>query len=102
MSIVDNCGRSPTISCIHANGADVEALAEKAAGAGFKMDKGYGDFKKALGEVVAEGLSPIRERTLQLLDDPAELDKLLDNGAEKAREVARPNLLRTWERMGLG
>jgi tryptophanyl-tRNA synthetase len=64
--------------------------------------KGYGDFKKDLGEVVAEGLAPIRKHTLELLDDPVELDKLLDSGAEKAREVAHPNLLRTWERMGLG
>ena len=37
--------RSPTISCIHANGADVGALANKAADAGFKMDQGYGDLK---------------------------------------------------------
>ena len=43
--VEDAARRSPTISCIHANGADVEALAEKAAGAGFKMDKGYGDLK---------------------------------------------------------
>jgi tryptophanyl-tRNA synthetase len=64
--------------------------------------KGYGDFKKDLGEVVAEGLAPIRERTLELLDDPAELDRLLDAGADKAQEVSHPNLMRTWERMGLG
>jgi tryptophanyl-tRNA synthetase len=64
--------------------------------------KGYGDFKKDLGEVVAEGLSPIRERALALLEDPTELDALLDSGADKSREVARPNLLRTWEMMGLG
>ena len=31
--------------------------------------KGYGDFKKDLAEVVVEALSPIRERTLELLDD---------------------------------
>ena len=37
--------RSPTISCIHAQGADVDALAARAADAGFKMDKGYGDLK---------------------------------------------------------
>jgi tryptophanyl-tRNA synthetase len=64
--------------------------------------KGYGDFKKDLGEIVAEGLAPIRERALELLDDPAELDELLDSGVEKARKVAHPNLLYTWERMGLG
>lgn len=37
--------RSPTVSCIDANGQDVEAMAKQAAAAGFKMDKGYGDLK---------------------------------------------------------
>ena len=64
--------------------------------------KGYGDFKNDLGEVVAEGLSSIRERALELLEDPRELDILLDAGAGKAREVAHPNLLQAWDRMGLG
>ena len=43
--VKDPARRSPTISCIDAQGADVEALAAKAADAGFKMDKGYGDLK---------------------------------------------------------
>ena len=64
--------------------------------------KGYGDFKKDLGEIVAEGLAPIRKRALDLLEDPEELDELLDAGADKAREVARPNLTAAWEKMGLG
>lgn len=63
--------------------------------------KGYGDFKKDLAEVVVEGLSPIRERTLALLDDPKELDALLESGAEKARAVARPILGEAMSRMGL-
>ena len=63
--------------------------------------KGYGDFKKDLAEVVVEGLSPIRERTLELLDDPKELDDLLEAGAEKARAVARPVLRDAASRMGL-
>lgn len=37
--------RSPTVSCIDAKGADVDGLASRAADAGFKMDKGYGDLK---------------------------------------------------------
>mgnify|MGYP003630856794 FL=1 len=41
----DAGARSPTVSCIDAGGQDVEALAKQAAAAGFKMDKGYGDFK---------------------------------------------------------
>ncbi len=63
--------------------------------------RGYGDFKKDLGEVVVEGLSPIRERALELLDDPRELDDLLGAGAERAREVADSTLHDAWAKLGL-
>ena len=63
--------------------------------------KGYGDFKKELAEVVVESLSPIRERTLELLDDPRELDEVLEAGAEKARGVARSTLHHAWAKLGL-
>ena len=63
--------------------------------------RGYGDFKKDLAEVVVEGLSPIRKRTLELLDDPQELDALLESGAEKARAVARPVFRAAAPAMGL-
>jgi len=63
--------------------------------------KGYGDFKKDLGEVVVEALAPIRERALQLLDDPKGLDELLEAGAEKARGVAHSTLHDAWAKMGL-
>lgn len=63
--------------------------------------KGYGDLKKDLGEVVVEGLSPVRERALDLLDSPKELDDLLETGAEKAREVAHSTLSDAWAKMGL-
>jgi aspartate aminotransferase-like enzyme len=43
--VKDEAARSPTVSCIDACGADVEALAKKAHSNGFKMDKGYGDLK---------------------------------------------------------
>jgi tryptophanyl-tRNA synthetase len=63
--------------------------------------KGYGDLKKDLAEVVVEGLSPIRDRTRELLDNPRELDDILEAGAEKAREAARSTLHEAWARMGL-
>ena len=63
--------------------------------------RGYGDFKKDLGEVVVEALAPIRERALELLDDPKELDDLLESGAERARDVARATLRDAQTRMGL-
>lgn len=43
--VADASARSPTVSCIDADGADVEALAKRASTGGFKMDKGYGDLK---------------------------------------------------------
>jgi tryptophanyl-tRNA synthetase len=63
--------------------------------------RGYGDFKKDLAEVVVESLTPIRERTLALLDDPRELDGILEAGAERAHEVARSTLHDAWAKLGL-
>ena len=54
--------------------------------------RGYGDLKKDLAEVVVEFVTPIQERTQAYLDDPAQLDKLLAIGAEKARAVAAATL----------
>jgi tryptophanyl-tRNA synthetase len=63
--------------------------------------KGYGDFKRDLAEVLVETLSPVRERALELLDDPRELDGILETGAERARSVASSTLHDAQARMGL-
>jgi tryptophanyl-tRNA synthetase len=65
------------------------------------VGKGYGDFKKDLAEAVVKGVSPIRERALELLDDPRELDEILDDGAERARKVATSTLHDAWAKLGL-
>ncbi|MFG1650413.1 tryptophan--tRNA ligase [Micromonospora sp. NPDC049275] len=62
--------------------------------------RGYGDLKKELAEVVTEFVRPIQERTRTYLDDPAQLDKLLAAGAEKARSVAGATLRSAYERVG--
>ncbi|MET4158893.1 tryptophan--tRNA ligase [Agromyces sp. PvR057] len=62
--------------------------------------RGYGDFKKDLAEVVVDRLAPIRARTLELLDDPAELDRLLAIGADKAAERAEVVLRTVYDRVG--
>jgi tryptophanyl-tRNA synthetase len=62
--------------------------------------KGYGDLKKDLGEVVADFVRPIQERTQAYLTDPAQLDKLLAIGAEKARGVASATLRDTYHNIG--
>jgi tryptophanyl-tRNA synthetase len=50
--------------------------------------QGYAALKREVSEAVIEGLRPIRERYEQLIADPAELDRLLVDGAERARAVA--------------
>ena len=63
--------------------------------------KGYGDFKSAVAEVVIAELEPIRDRTKQLMDDPAELVSLLKTGADKANEVASNTLKAAYTAIGL-
>ncbi|GIJ70339.1 tryptophan--tRNA ligase [Virgisporangium ochraceum] len=63
--------------------------------------KGYGDLKKDLAEVVVAFVEPIQQRTRMYLDDPAQLDKLLAIGGEKARSVSSRTLARAYERVGL-
>ena len=48
-----------------------------------------------------ETLSPVRERALELLDDPRTLDGILEAGAERARAVASSTLHDAQARMGL-
>ncbi|MDR5700315.1 tryptophan--tRNA ligase [Agromyces aerolatus] len=62
--------------------------------------RGYGDLKKDLADAVVERLAPIRERTLELMEDPAELDRILAFGAEKAAERAERKLAEVYERVG--
>jgi tryptophanyl-tRNA synthetase len=63
--------------------------------------QGFGAFKPALAELMVETLRPIGERITRLNADPAELDRLLALGAERAREVAAPTLARAYAAMGL-
>jgi tryptophanyl-tRNA synthetase len=62
--------------------------------------QGYGDFKTAVAEAVIELLGPIQARYRDLRGDPAELQRLLQVGAEKARAVSAPTLALMYERMG--
>ena len=62
--------------------------------------RGYGDFKKGLAEVVTSTFSPIRARALELLDDPAELDRILASNADRAAEIADTTLALVYDRIG--
>ncbi|GAA5150323.1 tryptophan--tRNA ligase [Pseudonocardia eucalypti] len=62
--------------------------------------KGYGDLKKDLAEVVAEFVTPLKEKVDGYLADRAELDRVLAQGAERARGVAGATLRRVYDRIG--
>ena len=63
--------------------------------------QGFGAFKPALADLLVETLGPIRERLEALREDPAELDGILERGAVRAREMARPTLDAAYEAVGL-
>ena len=63
--------------------------------------RGYGDLKKDVAEVVIAKVAPFRERMAALLDDPAELDRVLADGAARARDVAGVTMARVREMVGL-
>jgi tryptophanyl-tRNA synthetase len=75
-------------------GTTVAALEEQYTG------RGYGDLKKDVAEVVVETFTPIRARTLELLDDPAELDRVLAGNAERADAIAQSTLDTVYDRIG--
>jgi tryptophanyl-tRNA synthetase len=76
------------------SGESIEDLVQRYDG------KGYGDLKKDLAVVVSDFVTPIQEKTKAYLDDPAELDKMLAIGAEKARSVAAETLAAVYDRVG--
>ncbi|WP_210650347.1 tryptophan--tRNA ligase [Nocardioides sp. SYSU D00065] len=62
--------------------------------------RGYGDLKSEVAEVVLGVLTPIRERTRELLADRTELERILGEGAERAGAVAEATLRDVYDRVG--
>ena len=63
--------------------------------------KGYGDFKTAVGEAVAEHLRPVRERYNELMDNKDYLAECYRKGAEQAQRIARRTLEKVYKKVGL-
>ena len=61
---------------------------------------GYGRFKGDVADAIVELLGPIQTRYRELRSDPAELQRLLEMGAEKARASSAPTLSLMYERLG--
>ena len=62
--------------------------------------KGYGDFKAAVGEAVADKLAPIQAEQKRLLADKGYLNGILASGAEKAFRAARKTLSKVYRKIG--
>ncbi|MFI6147352.1 tryptophan--tRNA ligase [Streptomyces sp. NPDC051109] len=74
-------------------GGDPAALAE-----GYS---GYGALKRDVADAVVELLRPVQERHAELAADPAAVEKVLRDGAGRARAVARPIVDRAYRAIGL-
>lgn len=77
-----------------ATGRDVDDLAAEYG------DGGYGAFKTAVADAVVEMLRPVRERHAEYADDPAEVRRVLADGAARARAIAEPHLVRAKDAVG--
>ncbi|CAB4566627.1 MAG: tryptophan--tRNA ligase [Actinobacteria bacterium] len=79
----------------HLGGKSIPALEAEFAGSG------YGDFKMAVANTVADYFAPVRTRTQQLLTERSELLAIIEAGAKKAEVVASDTLARVYANMGL-
>ena len=62
----------------------------------------YGDLKSELAEAIDKELAPIREKRKELEAKPEYVDKVIKEGAERARVVARATVAEVKQKMGLG
>ena len=62
--------------------------------------KGYGDFKLAVGETVADALAPVQGEKARLLADKGYLANVLKEGAERAFRLARKTLSKVYRKVG--
>jgi tryptophanyl-tRNA synthetase len=76
-------------------GESVEQVLARFAG------QGFGSFKPALADAIIGLLAPLRSRLEQFRADPAELDRILLAGAERASELAAPTLAGAYRAVGL-
>ncbi len=62
--------------------------------------RGYGDFKLAVGETVADSLKPLRERFDELMKDKSYLESVMRSGAERASRIAYKTISKVHKKLG--
>ena len=77
------------------NDATPEAVIAEYAGAG------WGKFKPTLADLAVAKLAPMSDEMARLMADPAEIDRVLNQGAERARAIADPIVKKTYDIVGL-
>jgi len=75
-------------------GKDYDAIEREFEG------KGYGDFKLAVGETVADSLAPIREKFDALMKDKKYLEEVMRSGAESAQRIAAKTVSKVHRKLG--
>lgn len=63
--------------------------------------KQFSEFKPMLSELAVAKLAPISTEMSRLMQDPAEIDRMLGQGSDRARDIAAPILSRTKEIIGM-
>ena len=63
--------------------------------------RGYGDLKGDLAEAFVAFVEPVQARVQKYLTDPAELDKVLTAGGQRARLVADTTAATVYDKIGL-
>ncbi|MEO5533779.1 MAG: tryptophan--tRNA ligase [Pseudolysinimonas sp.] len=75
-------------------GSPIPALVDSFAG------RGYGDLKAETADAVVAAFEPVRAAALELLADPAELDRVLAGNADRAEAIASETLKKVYDRVG--
>lgn len=76
------------------SGKDYQAIEDEFAG------KGYGDFKKAVGEAVVAELEPVQKKYKELMDDKAYLQECWTKGGEIAQRLSQRTLDKAMKKIG--
>jgi tryptophanyl-tRNA synthetase len=61
----------------------------------------YGDLKKSLAEAIFEELKPIQKRRAELEANPEYVEQVIEDGAKRARKIAKETIREVKEKMGL-
>ena len=77
------------------SGQSTEAVMREVGG------RAFSEFKPMLAELAVEKLAPISSEMARLMQEPAEIDRILKDGSERARDIAAPILRRTYEIVGM-